>query len=300
MNKCHSRIVCNKCNQVGHNHKFCNNPITSWGIILVRGIPKYSKIDVLNNEAEIKSTKDYLALSECVNNIKFLIVRRKHSIGFAEFIRGKYIKDKCNGIVDLFKQMTPEEINKIKTMTFDELWNDFWYDDKKRSNKKCYLDAKEKFEALKNKIDVELPLSFYVDNVKPCHTTPEWGFPKGRKNKGETDIECAIREFCEETGYSLNDIKLNLDFGPIVENVVGTNGVKYKYIYYLAEDISDRVPNINEHNINEIGDIGFYTYEEVLNLFRDYHTEKREIVKKIFFYFLNLRLKENEEDTVLV
>jgi ADP-ribose pyrophosphatase YjhB (NUDIX family) len=36
---------------------------------------------------------------------------------------------------------------------------------------------------------------------------PEWGFPKGRRNYQEKDYECAVREFCEETGYKQSVLK---------------------------------------------------------------------------------------------
>ena len=38
--------------------------------------------------------------------------------------------------------------------------------------------------------------------------TPEWGFPKGRRNYQETDIKCAFREFYEETGYDKDSLKI--------------------------------------------------------------------------------------------
>jgi 8-oxo-dGTP pyrophosphatase MutT (NUDIX family) len=28
---------------------------------------------------------------------------------------------------------------------------------------------------------------------------PEWSFPKGRRKIKENDLDCAVREFCEET-----------------------------------------------------------------------------------------------------
>ena len=44
----------------------------------------------------------------------------------------------------------------------------------------------------------------FLTLVKESQTnwlTPEWGFPKGRRNYQETDITCAYREFNEETGF---------------------------------------------------------------------------------------------------
>ena len=44
--------------------------------------------------------------------------------------------------------------------------------------------------------------------IKPIYKTPEWGFPKGRRNLYEKDLNCALREFSEETGYSSKSINL--------------------------------------------------------------------------------------------
>ena len=47
----------------------------------------------------------------------------------------------------------------------------------------------------------------------------EWGFPKGRRNYQETDFECALREFSEETGYSIKNIK-NIIYGMNTDRVI--------------------------------------------------------------------------------
>lgn len=39
-----------------------------------------------------------------------------------------------------------------------------------------------------------------------------WDLPKGRVDAGETDLECALREFEEETGISRSAIKLDREF----------------------------------------------------------------------------------------
>jgi 8-oxo-dGTP pyrophosphatase MutT (NUDIX family) len=41
-----------------------------------------------------------------------------------------------------------------------------------------------------------------LNNLNINYEHPEWEFPKGRKNKDESDIECALREFEEETGIN--------------------------------------------------------------------------------------------------
>ena len=41
-------------------------------------------------------------------------------------------------------------------------------------------------------------------------TEPEWGFPKGRREYHETDVDCSKREFQEETGISSRKINMIL------------------------------------------------------------------------------------------
>lgn len=306
-----SNKLCSNCGLSGHINKQCAEPITSWGILLIKlNLDKFNSINhdnmsklSINNytSIEINNMNDLKEFCEYKDMIKFLLVRRKHSLGYSEFMRGRYLKDNINGIIYLFQQMTIEEINMIKNNTFEELWNEFWnvesneFNKKNIVNKREYLISKEKFEALKNKDGVELPLDFYIRNIKPLYSTPEWGIPKGRKNKGETDISCAIREFCEETGYAHTDIKIIDGVMPIVENIIGTNGVSYRHIYYLAEDISNNIPCVNKTNNNEIGDIGFFTYDNALNILREYHIEKKNIIKNVFMFYMNFFIKKSND-----
>lgn len=296
--------ICSNCSNHDHDYKHCSEPITSWGIILVKHDLVYQNTSTsslpktLENKigVRINSSHELKTVCSLMNQIKFLLIRRKHSLGYVEFIRGRYVKDNINGIIYLFQQMTPDEILKLKTMdNFEDIWCDFWNEpNRKFISKREYIESKQKFDDLKNKIDVELGLDFYVNNVKPFYMYPEWGYPKGRKKKGETDLECATREFCEETGYKKEDIKIVNDVVPIVENMIGTNGVSYRHIYYLAEDISNNV--ISKENItsNEIGDIHFFTYEETEQILREYHIEKRNITKNILFYYVDKLTHFNE------
>lgn len=43
-------------------------------------------------------------------------------------------------------------------------------------------------------------------------TTYAWTIPKGKAESGETDVEAAIRECFEETGFDLKPFKKNMEF----------------------------------------------------------------------------------------
>lgn len=296
---------CSNCNKYNHEYKDCKEPITSWGIILIdlSSVNKINDNKITHTESiNLKSKmfnvfpqnyKELESLGEFINNIKFLLVQRRNSIGFMDFIRGKYKIDNIDQINSLFQYMNKKEIDMIKNKSFDELWSDIWNNDQYRINnlKKEFVYAKNQFEKLKNGIGCDLNLDFFIDNVAPLYEFNEWGFPKGRKDKNETTIECAIREFSEETGINTNKIKIINNIKPIEENLIGTNGIPYRHIYYIAETYDNNLPDIT--NNNEIGGIGYFNYNEAVQLIREYHTEKKNILQTLFMYYLELLLSNN-------
>lgn len=290
-------LYCTNCGKRNHIYKYCNESITSYGIILIDYDNDKSKLKLINNikckipteGIRANSQKDVELFSKINRNIKFLMIRRKHTLGYIEFIRGNYKIDNIDGIIFLFQQMTEEEINKIANSDFDELWNDFWGNcSRKDSLKYEYNKSKNKFDILKyNKNnDTPLNLSFYTDNIKPSWNEPEWGFPKGRRNKNETDIECAIREFKEETGFIDDDYIVLDQIEPLVENLIGTNGKKYRHIYYIAISNSDKKPSIENNNL-EIGNICYANYYDGIELIRTYHIDRRYILMRLFNFVMN-------------
>jgi 8-oxo-dGTP pyrophosphatase MutT (NUDIX family) len=285
---------CTNCNRNNHEYKDCKEPITSWGIILVNLSQINNKIidhDKINLKSKIftiypQNYKELEDISSYMNNVRFLLVQRRHSIGFMDFIRGKYKLDNIDQINSLFQYMNKNEINLIGTKTFEELWSEIWNNDEHRINnlKREFTFAKNQFEKLKNGDDTELNLEFYVNNVAPLYKFNEWGMPKGRRDRNESTLECAIREFSEETGIDINKIKIINNIEPVEENLIGTNGIPYRHIYYIAEIYDDTLPEIL--NNNEIGGIGYFNMYESNDLIRDYHTEKKNIIRIIHMYYL--------------
>jgi 8-oxo-dGTP pyrophosphatase MutT (NUDIX family) len=298
-------------------NKHTSDPITSWGIILVNlnNIElntdlqhKTINMNMYVNNISPQTYKDLENLGKIINGIKFLLIERKNSLGYIDFIRGKYKIDNIDQINYLFQQMNDEEIKRIGKHDFTYLWNNLWnenIDDKEdgdykddkddkeekeesKKYKKEYLYAKNKFETLKSSDNLEINLDFYVKNVKPLYKINEWGFPKGRKNRNETSLECAKREFFEETNIDSSKIKVIEDIEPICENLVGTNGVKYRHIYYIAEINTNQIVKPNN---NEIGNIGYFLYNDAIQLLREYHIEKRDILTKIYMYYVEILLK---------
>lgn len=299
-----SKMYCSNCNKFGHQYKYCKDAVTSYGVI-------FTKIDDCDTELiknslnetdskvnaqgiSIPCYDDIKTFCKYKNNIKFLLIRRKHSLGFMEFIRGRYEVSDVDKIIALFRQMTNDEISKIKIETFDTLWNNLW-NNSKSSYRNEYLDAKSKFEHLVKGDDYNLNLQYYVDNVVPVWGWAEWGFPKGRRNYQENNYDCGFREFMEETDFKEDEF-ISLDkIQPVEELLIGTDGVNYKHIYYFALCDTDKEPVINEHNrhqTDEIGDIGWFTYNEALKIIRPYHIERKKLLTEYYMFILNILIRQ--------
>jgi len=292
----------NKKYNYSHKNNYEKEPITSWGIILLdvsllnNKTINHKKINLKHKIPNIclQNKNDLEKISTYMQNIKFLLIQRRHSIGFMDFIRGKYKLDNVDQINSLFQYMHESEIELLKVKTFEELWKEIWNHDKNRIDnlKKEFIIAQDKFNKIKNGIsgiDIDLDLNFFITNIKPLYNFLEWGFPKGRKDKNETPLECALREFSEETNIKLENINIINDLEPIEENLIGTNGVPYRHIYYIAEIKNNT--DLEIKNNNEIGNIGFFQYNTAQNLLRDYHIEKKNILKKIYMYYLEILLE---------
>ena len=249
--------ICRNCGSIGHLYKYCKKPIMSFGIICYRK-------------------------NEINNQYEYLMIQRRNSLSFVEFIRGKY--DICNieYIKHLMSLMTIYERKLLSRMSFDTLWNQVWYQSFiQKQLTTDYAFAKIKFQLLKECGSMELFL--YQSTSK--YREPEWGFPKGRRRLKETDMDCAIREFCEETGLVKSEIKLDNENEQYEEIFYGTNQVLYTHIYYTAKIIKNIYKHVyidycNPHQAREVQKVKWFSKDDVIRLTRDYNVERKEIFLK--------------------
>lgn len=284
---------CNNCGKKGHLNKKCLYPVISNGIICIKMNNKIIKINKILKSLMTNNNSKYLELdyepylNDSFIDIKFLLIRRKNTYSYVEFIRGKYDFNNINYIIKLLKHMTKEELENIKNKTFDEIWRSFWLSEsysKKHINE--YHISKKKYNKL-NKNYTEK-----IKNIVTIWEHPEWGFPKGRRLNKENNFNCANREFKEETGLRSIDYEI-IKIKPLHEVYIGINNVKYQHQYYIAQSLTDIKMVINPENSDqyqEISDIGWFSYKETLNMIRPYNIEKKNIVKNInniLKYFLS-------------
>lgn len=287
---------CINCGKLGHNNKVCSEPIISCGIICFN-IPKISLFKIENflynkfieiEDYNYKNLNYIKKINKYKKDIKFLLIQRKHSLSYIEFLRGRYDEKNQINIEKLFSLMSINEINNIKDTDFQILWDNLWL---KTARNKNYLKemniSKKKFNYIKN--------NNLLNNISSQYVTPEWGFPKGRRNKYEKNIDCAKREFIEETNFT--NFTLLDRINKVEETFVGSNNIDYKHIYYIAGTETTDLELLNDNY--EIGNIGWFTIDEVINILRPYDITKINLTNQINFFLTIIMEKINDEKTRL-
>ena len=247
-------IFCNNCGDRGHAFRECKKPVLSCGIILLR-----------NRESPLQSAQ----LPLDVNNVELLMIRRKDSMSYTEFMRGKYDPTDHPYVLRLLQNMTFSELEALRSQSFEMLWSRMWNHADKHEHEMPF--AKEKF----------MSVSHLLNSANSDYSEPEWGFPKGRRYRCESDVQCAQREFFEETNIPRSAYILVKDV-EFRETFLGTNGIPYEHKYFLA--ILTQPSQFNLHQKftciqkREISAIGWKTMRDCMMLTRPHYTGREEML----------------------
>jgi len=280
--------TCTNCGGQGHTFRQCIAPVTSYGVIMVR---PQEGFDLLS---ELANSQGNLTGME-KQTLEYLLIQRRDSLGFIELIRGKYKMNDIEYIRLHMNGITLDERRRYCDGPFEELWNGIWGLHRSHLYKNEYEIAKTKWEQIqKGVVDSKgktwTALSI-ADTCDPGFNTPEWGFPKGRRESQESDYVCAMREMFEETGVKEEDVIPIQNLEPVIESFFGSNNVHYCHKYYIVwvpRELEIKFDTGNEHMRKEIGDIKWMTLDEGLARIRPQNIEKREVLLRAASLFRNL------------
>jgi len=228
-----------------------------------------------NKFKPIKSFGIILYMIDKNKKIKFLLIQSRDTFAYIDFIKANVDSTK---IIDYINMMTTDEKNRIisNSRNFTFLWKKLW-------------------------INTTSP--FYISRFKECFTqflinlhnyghhliatkdkginSTSWAFPKGRPIKNEHPMNCAKREFEEETNISSDTIELEDDFKQnniYQESYLGTDNKFYQSCYYVAKYKFD-VPPIKNYILepctahpivsDEVKETKWVELEEALLLLED-------------------------------
>ena len=248
--------LCNNCGKLGHTFNQCKLPIISYGIIVFR----YSS-----------------------RGLEFLMLRRKDSFGYIDFIRGKYTPYNIFHLQNIVNEMSNAEKTMILTHPFDKLWKQMWGNTPSNQFKNEENISSKKMETIKAGVSINdelITLKDIVDKSETNWVETEWEFPKGRRNHKEKDLECALREFEEETGISHHSISVIENVLPFEEIFIGSNHKSYKHKYFLAYmDESEEL--LSNFQVTEVSKLEWKTIDECLASIRPYNLEKKKLITNI-------------------
>ena len=256
--KKHNVVKCLNCSKFGHLYRDCRYPLASYGVLLFR----------YNHELE---------------DIEYMMIRRRHSFGYVEFVRSCYDVNDIIYVKQLLSEMTKQEREKIKTYTFKELWVDLW-----QQRYTCYNQEYTTAYNVYNRM-IDSPSYKSLNLPDSIWDEPEWGFPKGKRNIGENAIQCAIREMKEETG-----LVYNIGYKAVVQNNIlplhttemfqGTDRRIYKHMYYIythVPGVNFRLNKQNRMQMREVSDIRWMTFQQCIQHIRHYNIAKKKMLSGI-------------------
>ena len=250
-----NNVICNNCSKKGHLFYQCKLPITSYGIILFRFGLK---------------------------GPEYLMIRRKDTFGYIDFIRGKYSPYNIYQLQNIVNEMSVTEKQQIISVPFITLWNNMWGNSNNYQYKNEEIMSNKKFDLIVNGILINNEVITLKDIVMKSNTNwieTEWEFPKGRRNKNEKEMSCALREFEEETGIPNTSINIVENIIPFEENFIGTNYKSYKNKYFLAYTNKDE--ELTRFQVTEVSKIEWKTITQCLETIRPYNLEKKELIINI-------------------
>ena len=315
--------VCNNCGKIGHSFYQCKLPIISYGIILfkkgtvnansnsdaekkdyeflmIRRKDSFGYIDLIRGKyspyhiEQVQGIINEMSLSEkekiLNNDFKYLWSTMWGSISNSQYKNEEVYSAKKFEILKNGFYITPSE-NDFDSFSFpDNLLKGSHEESRGFATEKNYVPSECEGEKQKGRF---ITLKDFVNESTSKWKETEWEFPKGRRNQKEKDLECALREFEEETGISKQHICIVENILPFEETFIGTNYKSYKHKYFLAfikeQDDLNNQPFVH-FQPSEVSKMEWKTLDQCLESIRPYHLEKKQLIQNVYKVLKEYRL----------
>lgn len=242
-----------------------------------------------------------------------LLVKRRITYAFSEFIFKNYRYWDNKRIKGLFERMSTQEKCLILSRDFDKIWYHIFLelpDKQKRcrprsssfGTRRSYrrntkIKPRNRSLASAYKKCKSVYESFMACDIKRIHNLirsnkseePSWEIPKGRLDPGETEVDCAMREVVEETGVLPGSFDI-WSYKPMVLTTT-TETTTYVNKYYLANTIEScgvtchpHIDYFDTNQINEISDVKWVGLSKI-NHMKLVHPQMKKVLKKVLNMF---------------
>lgn len=236
--------------------------------------------------------------------LEILHIKKRHTYQYFSFVMGFYknnmfVKENIDYLRYLLKNMTYKEKLNILSMQFSQIWYHIWLNnpeinynitdiyknqiisiDDNKKNYKNYLGKKRIFE--KNFLYNQNNQKLLIDLINETNTVNTiWEIPKGQINKNETLLDCAIREFKEETNIDISKYHI-ISYKPVIYTYIDEN-ITYRNIYYLCQADCDLIPKISFKSYKQISEIEDIKWMKLQELYKENISPKmKNISIKLF------------------
>jgi 8-oxo-dGTP pyrophosphatase MutT (NUDIX family) len=234
---------------------------------------------------------------------KFLLVKKRVTRYYCDFVLGRYPKNDEKYLTDLFNNMTVNEKCIILSEDFSKIWFHIWlknmkdckFYNNKMNNLYTYCRTKyERFITYYNSRNI-----LYKNYIRNSKSKPlTWDIPKGKLEPNETYLEGAIREFEEESNIRINKYQIITDKKPLHYSHI-FNNINYINKYFVAKlnpnsIIREGVSFSNNYQRYEIADTRFFSLHE-LNYLELNNKGIKKLLKKAVKIFKNKTKKFRQD-----
>jgi 8-oxo-dGTP pyrophosphatase MutT (NUDIX family) len=164
---------------------------------------------------------------------RFLITKKRNTYEYISIIRGHW-RDLTH-LKKLYSECSKNEQTLLLTKQFDVLWSDLWIRPPSTGCLKGELTPSEVRVAMAKFRKRFFQLQALRPKLKEVttHGNCLWEFPKGRKDTpSESELECALREFQEETNIPSRHLTPPIR-AQVAEEHRGSDKMFYKTVYFV-------------------------------------------------------------------
>jgi ADP-ribose pyrophosphatase YjhB (NUDIX family) len=166
---------------------------------------------------------------------------------------------------------------------FNQLKRGIYYDNSKKGKTNGH-STNNMFTHIDQPITPSYSLESIINECQQLWFEPEWGFPKGKRNYNESDIDCAVREFYEETGFKSRNMTFIVNnIAPYEEIFMGSNYKSYKHRYFLmyVDYNTSLTEKMTDTDKLEISKVEWKLFNDCLSTIRPYNLEKKRILSNV-------------------
>ncbi len=163
---------------------------------------------------------------------EFLLEQRPYRYGFVQMITHRYGRQHSTQILHLMNDMSPEDKIALASLNYDLCYRRIYSEIPQAGQPGYgrYISSREHFQRMMTPDAGEWLLRL-LNQSTTCGL--HWDLPRGRKTHNrERDLNCALREFEEETGIPAKDLAMLEDRSRT--QTYQTEQNQYHHSFYLA------------------------------------------------------------------